>query len=58
MVANLGAKETDAIESRMITKRIQGAQTQFGKRGVDDRKADSAEQWLELNAPGMRARQK
>jgi hypothetical protein len=49
MVASLGAKETDAIESRMITKRIQGAQIQFSKRALDDRKADSAEQWVELN---------
>jgi len=49
MVANLGAKETDAIESRMITKRIQGAQIQFSKRGLDDHKADSAEKWIELN---------
>jgi hypothetical protein len=56
MVGNLGAKETDAIESRMITRQIQNAQVQFTKRGMNDCKADSPEQWLALNAPQPVAR--
>ena len=52
MLTNLGANETDAIESRLITRRIQGAQAKFAAPGADDRKAESAEQWLEWNASG------
>jgi hypothetical protein len=56
MLTNLGANETDAIESRLITRRIQGAQAKFVTSGAEERKADSAEQWLELNASGPVAR--
>jgi hypothetical protein len=51
ILSQLGAKETDPIESSMVARRIQAAQDRFAKQVVEEQQADSAEEWLRLNAP-------
>jgi preprotein translocase subunit SecA len=53
MLARLGMTESEALVSRMVARRIKGAQAQLAKRALDDRKADCAEEWVRVNVPGM-----
>jgi preprotein translocase subunit SecA len=49
----LGMLESTACESKMVARRIKGAQAKLSSRILSDRTADSAEQWLSLNLPDM-----
>lgn len=49
----LGMRESEASESKMVARRIKGAQAQLSYRILSDRAADSAEEWLRLNLPDM-----
>jgi hypothetical protein len=48
---NLGMTESEPIENAMIGRRIKQAQAKVAKRVMDERKADSAEDWLQSNLP-------
>jgi hypothetical protein len=45
--------ESEAIESRMVTRRIQAAAQKIETQAVTDLPADSAEEWLERNCPDL-----
>jgi len=49
----LGMNESEAIESRMVTRRIQAAAQKIESPAVSDMAADSAEEWLERNCPDL-----
>ncbi|MBI1917591.1 MAG: hypothetical protein HYS12_23095 [Planctomycetes bacterium] len=49
----LGMQENDAIESRMVARRIGAIQKKIARMGVLDRPADSAEEWMRLNCPEL-----
>jgi hypothetical protein len=51
ILRRLGMSEDEAIESRMVARRIQAAQRSIAENSVSDLSADSAEQWFELNCP-------
>jgi hypothetical protein len=53
VLSGLGMKDSDAIKSAMVARRIKGAQASFAKRAIADQKANSAEEWLKLNVPDM-----
>jgi hypothetical protein len=53
VLRRLGMQESDAVESRMIARRIRAAQNKFAKLAVLDRPADSAEEWVRLNCPEL-----
>jgi metal-dependent hydrolase (beta-lactamase superfamily II) len=48
-----GMGENEAIESRMVGRRIQEAARKIERQAVSDLRADSAEEWLQLNCPEM-----
>jgi hypothetical protein len=48
----LGMKETDVIESSMVQRRVAGAQKHIGKRVLEPKEADSAEEWMSVNGVG------
>jgi hypothetical protein len=50
----LGMKEDEAIESRMVSRRLRAAQRKVEKVALVDPHADSAEKWFERNRPGTR----
>jgi preprotein translocase subunit SecA len=52
VLGRLGMKESEPIESAMVSRRIQIAQAKFAKQVTDERKANSAEEWLQWNVPG------
>jgi preprotein translocase subunit SecA len=52
VLSRLGMTEDQPIRSALVARRVRGAQGRFAGRGVEDREADSAEEWLRLNAPG------
>ena len=47
----LGMREEEAVNSKMVSRRLRGAQNRIAKAATSDLPADSAEQWLRLNAP-------
>lgn len=51
VLQRLGMKENEAIESRMVTRRIQAAAQKIENQAVSDLPADSAEEWLQRNCP-------
>jgi len=53
VLRRLGMQESDAVESRMIARRIRAAQNKIAKLAVLDRPADSAEEWVRLNCPEL-----
>jgi preprotein translocase subunit SecA len=53
VLRRLGMQESDAVESRMIARRIRAAQHKIAKLAILDRPADSAEEWVRLNCPEL-----
>ncbi|NLS97625.1 MAG: hypothetical protein GXX96_36255 [Planctomycetaceae bacterium] len=53
VLQRLGMNEHEAIESRMVTRRIQAAAQKIENQAVSDMAADSAEEWLERNCPDL-----
>jgi hypothetical protein len=53
VLQRLGMNESEAIESRMVTRRIQAAAQKIESQAVSDMAADSAEEWLERNCPDL-----
>jgi preprotein translocase subunit SecA len=51
LLQRLGAQESAPITSEMISRRIPRAQDRYSQQADEEHEADSAEQWLELNAP-------
>jgi hypothetical protein len=51
MLGNLGMTDARPIENAMIGRRIKDAQAKLAERVMDERSADSAEEWLRWNAP-------
>jgi hypothetical protein len=51
MLRNLGMTDSQPIESAIVGRRIKDAQAKLAKRALDERKADSAEEWLQQNVP-------
>ena len=49
----LGMSETDAITSKLVTSRLQGAQQRLAKAAISDRQAESPEMWIKENCPGI-----
>lgn len=54
VLGRLGAKEDEPIESVMVARRVKSAQGKFARQAAEERTAQSAEEWLELNAPGLK----
>lgn len=52
VLRRLGAQENAPISSELIARRIPGAQERYARQTSEEQDADSAEQWLERNAPG------
>lgn len=52
VLARLGMKESEAIESAMVARRVKAAQARFAKLNAEERRTDSPDDWLRLNAPG------
>jgi hypothetical protein len=50
VLRNLGMKDGECIESRMISRRIRSSQQKIAKVATADRPADSAEEWFERNS--------
>jgi hypothetical protein len=48
---NLGMKEDEPIKSKMVARRLRGAQNQIAKNAIGDSAEDSAEHWLKMNCP-------
>ncbi len=53
VLKRLGMKDDEAIESRMVSRRIRNSQKKIGQRSIGDEPAESAEQWLEHNCPNF-----
>jgi preprotein translocase subunit SecA len=53
VLMKLGMTDSQAIESAMVGRRIKVAQAKLAKRVIEERKADSAEEWLQWNVPGQ-----
>lgn len=53
ILEQLGMQEHEAIESRMVTRRILKAQMLFQRDAVSDLPAASAEEWLHRNCPDL-----
>jgi hypothetical protein len=51
VLRRLGMKDGEAIESRMVGRRIQSALTKIAMNATGDAPANSAEEWLERNCP-------
>ena len=51
VLRRLGMQEDQVIESRMVSRRIRGAQKKIEDRATGDVPARSAEEWLEKNCP-------
>ncbi len=48
---SLGMTETEAIASPTVSRRLADAQRKLAREAIGDRPAESAEAWMELNAP-------
>lgn len=53
VLRGLGMKENEAIESRMVSRRIRAAQKKIESQAVGDGPARSAEEWMERNCPNF-----
>jgi preprotein translocase subunit SecA len=53
VLQRLGMKENEAIESRMVTRRLQVAAQKIESQAISDMAADSAEEWLQRNCPDL-----
>jgi preprotein translocase subunit SecA len=53
ILQRLGMKEDEAIESRMVARRIQQAAQKIERQAVSDLRANSAEEWMQLNCPEL-----
>lgn len=51
VLRRLGMKEDEAIQSRMVVRRIRSAQQKIENQAIGDRSASSAAEWMELNCP-------
>jgi hypothetical protein len=51
ILRRLGMEEGEAIQSRMVDRRIQRAIKEVSERARGDAPADSAQEWLEKNCP-------
>lgn len=51
VLKRLGMKEDEAIESRMVSRRLRDAQQRIAKRATGDKHARSAQEWMEQNCP-------
>jgi hypothetical protein len=51
MLRSLGMTEDEALESRMVARRLEEAQRQVAAAQFGDERADSAEEWFERNLP-------
>ena len=49
ILRNLGMKEDEPIESRMVSRRIETELKKIAKSATGDIPANSAEEWLERN---------
>jgi hypothetical protein len=54
LLQQMGMGEDEAIESRMVGRRIQEAARKIERQAVSDLRANSAEEWLQLNCPEWR----
>ena len=52
VLRNLGMKEEEPIESPMVARRVKEAQNKMAKHGMNERDADSAEEWMRKNWAG------
>ena len=52
VLRNLGMKEEEPIESPMVVRRVKEAQNKMAKHGMNERDADSAEEWMRKNWAG------
>ena len=53
VLQRLGMNENEAIQSRMVTRRLQAAAQKIEQQAVSDLPAESAEEWLERNCPDL-----
>ena len=53
ILQRLGMKEDEAIESRMVARRIQQAAQKIERQAVSGLRANSAEEWMQLNCPDL-----
>lgn len=53
ILQRLGMDATEAIESRMVGRRIQQAVAKIEDKAVSDLRAGSAEDWMQLNCPDL-----
>jgi len=53
MLKTLGMKEHEAIESKLVAKRIEESTRKIAKQSVGDAHADSAEEWMRKNCPSL-----
>ncbi|MGE0608684.1 MAG: hypothetical protein AB7O62_16435 [Pirellulales bacterium] len=51
ILKKLGMEENEAIESRMVSRRIQDAQRKMQARAIGNARAESAAEWIEKNMP-------
>jgi hypothetical protein len=51
ILRQLGMKEDEAIESRLVSRRIQTELEKIARRATGDAPANSVEEWLERNCP-------
>jgi hypothetical protein len=52
VLRKMGMKEEEPIESPMVARRVKAAQNKMAKRGMNERDADSAEEWMRKNWVG------
>ena len=53
VLQRLGMNENEAIQSQMVTRRLQAAAQKIEQQAVSDLPAESAEEWLERNCPDL-----
>jgi hypothetical protein len=53
LLQQMGMKEDEAIESQMVARRIQQAAQKIERQAVSDLRANSAEEWMQLNCPKL-----
>jgi len=52
VLRNLGQKETEALKSAMVERRVKAAQAKFAEQARPDEAAESPEDWLDQNGVG------
>jgi len=52
VLRNLGQKETEALKSAMVERRVKAAQAKFAGQARADEAAESPEEWLDRNGVG------